>query len=136
MLEMRSGINARLMIKVCMQIAQPQLWTNSYVHLSHMNSGRAITPQKPKLINPRRSGSVPTMVGTGTDSKVVSAFGPTYMRATVGPVGLPTAAPNTSTAAVSCGFGFFGFLGTLSELRSVTNAEFCESSGMKTAAKY
>src|SRR5579863_1875148 len=136
MLEIRSGISARLMIRVCRQIAQPQLWTNSYVHLSQMKSGRAITPQKPKLINPRRSCSAPTIVGTGTDSKVVSAFGPTYIRATVGPAGLPTAAPSTSTGAVSCGFGFFGFLGTLSELRCVTNAEFCESSGIKTAAKY
>src|ERR1039458_4971416 len=109
---------------------------NPYVHRSHRKSGRAITPQKPKLMRLRRSCSAPTMVGTGTDSKVASAFGPTYMRATVGPVGLPTAAPSTSTGAVSCGFGFFGFLGTLSELRKVIKAEFCESSGRKTAAKY
>src|SRR6202035_2227239 len=125
MLEIRNGISAKLIIKVCMQIAQPQFWTNRYVHWSHKKSGRAITPQKPKLISPRRSCSAPTIVGTGIDSSVDSAFGPTYIRATVGPLGLPTATPSTSTAAVSCGFGFFGFLGTLSGLRNVTKAEFC-----------
>src|SRR5271170_7565901 len=107
-----------------MQIAQPQFPTMPSIHRSHRKSGRAITPQKPKLINPRKSGSAPTMVGTATDSNVFSAFGPTYIRATVGPLGLPTAAPSTSTGAVSCGFGFFGFLGTFSGLRRVTKVEF------------
>src|SRR5580700_1485776 len=130
MLEMRNGISARLMIKVWMQIAQPQFLTMPSIQRSHKKSGRAITPQKPKLMSPRKSGSAPTMVGTGTDSKVASALGPTYIRATVGPLGLPTAAPSTSTGAVSCGFGFFGFFGTLSGFRSVTKAEFCESFGV------
>src|ERR1700674_4811896 len=111
MLEIRNGISARLMIKVWMQIAQPQFPTIPSIHRSHKKSGRAITPKKPKLMSVRRSGSAPTMVGTGTDSKVVNALGPTYIRAIVGPVGLPTAAPSDSTGAVSCGFVFFGFLG-------------------------
>src|SRR5580693_3393402 len=87
---MRSGISARLMIRVCMQIAHPQLRTKPSIHRSQMKSGRAITPQNPKLIKPRRSGSAPTTVGTGTDSKVVSALGPTHIRASVGPKALTT----------------------------------------------
>src|SRR5271169_4110238 len=123
MLEIRSGINARLIIKVWMQIAHPQFPTMPWIQRSQMKSGRAITPQKPKLISPLKSGSAPTMVGTDTDSNVFSAFGPTYIRANVGPAGLPTATPSRSTGAVSCGFGLFAFFGTLSELRRVTKAE-------------
>src|SRR5689334_25415869 len=81
MLEMRKGSSARLMIKVWIAIAQPQLWTTfSYVHFSHRNSGRASTWKKPKLTSDRKSWGAPANVGTGTDSSTLRDFGPTYNR--------------------------------------------------------
>src|SRR5437667_71401 len=105
-------------------MAHPQLWTNSYVHLSQRNSGRAITPKNPKLTRARKSCGAPATVGTGTDSRTPSDFGPTYARSMVGPLMLPTAAPSTSTLVVSCGLGLRASLATSSGLRSVTRAAF------------
>src|ERR1700704_3724777 len=117
-------------------MAHPQLWTYSYVHLSHRNSGRAITPKNPKLTRARRSCGAPCVVGTGTDSRTPSDFGPTYARSTVGPLALPTAAPSISTLVVSCGLGLRASFGTSSGFRSVSSAAFGGSSGRNTAAKY
>ena len=52
------------------------------------------------------------------------------------PCRLPTAAPSTSTFAVSLVSGFWGSRRTDMELRSVTIEAESGSSGMKTAAKY
>ena len=76
------------------------------------------------------------MPGTCTDSSIGSDFGPTYMRSIVDPLKLPTAAPRTSTFTVSLGLGFCASRGTSIELRSVTIAAFCGSSGINTALKY
>ena len=49
MLEMRRGSSAMVITSVRNAMAQPQLLIQcSYVHLSHMNSGRAIKLKKPK----------------------------------------------------------------------------------------
>ncbi len=56
------------------------------------------------------------MVGTDTDSKVVSAFGPTYIRATVGPRGLPTAAPSTSHGSSVLRVRVFRILGNVERI--------------------
>ena len=107
--EMRSGSSARLMITVWITIAQPQFGTMwLYVHFSHRNSGRAITPSQPKSTSLRRSGSAPAgSPGIGTDSRTSRDFGPTYRRSTVGPPRLPDCRAQDFTSDASagrCGF--------------------------------
>src|SRR5579859_7790182 len=121
------------MMKVCRTIDQPQLWMYRFVQRSHRNSGRAIGPNQPKLIIERRSFAAPLMVGTETDSRTASAFGPTNNRSVVFP-GWPTATPGTSTGLVS--FGLLESRTMSTELLSVTATTLSAESGMKTAPKY
>src|SRR5208282_3659274 len=123
------------MTSVCSRMAQPQLGTMwAYIHFSQRKSGRAIMPSQPKSTTARRSGSAPVMPGTGTASRSDSAFGPTYRRASVAPLRLPTAAPSTSTLSIclvsepGCGISI--------ALRKVTSAALLGSCGTKIAAKY
>ena len=128
------------MINVCSTIAHPQFGTMwLYVHFNQRKSGRAIIPSQPKFTMPRRSGLSFLMVGTWTASSTASSLGPTYIRSTVGPRRLPTAAPTTSTVATSlepAPNGFKpGFCGISMESRSVTIAALLGSSGIKMAGK-
>src|SRR5438270_11340524 len=91
-----------VMMMVCRTMDQPQLWMNLLVHCSHRNSGRAIGPNHPKLTMLRKSLGAPLMVGTETDSRTASAFGPTKSLAVEVP-GRPTAMPGTSAGLVSLG---------------------------------
>ena len=128
--ESRNGSRARLITSVCNRIAQPQfatMWV--YIHFSHKNKGRAIIPSQPKSMIARRSGSAPVMPGTGTDSKSDNAFGPTYSRASLGPLRLPTAAPSTSTLSMRLSSLSDKLCGISIALRSVTIAVFFGSCG-------
>ena len=93
-------------------------------------------PHHPKSTRPFRSLSAPDTPGTGIFCRTSSSLGPTKTRSFVGPCKLPTAAPTTSTAAVSFESGFCGSRGAANELCSITIAAVPGSSGINTAAKY